>query len=218
VPPQPLAVREEMFQIPFACLLFFLLLQGQNSGARTWKTVRYFYRSQLFARDYGRRYRLSVLILCFFTFSFFCAHLWHIFFSFNSKSDTMAREIKNNEFNSNESRNESFNDRDRLEGLAASEMADRGPKGMSAFTGEEDGTETRPVTHMYAEPGGSSAADDDDVDDDDDFDDDDDLDIDDEDMDVDDDDDVEIDDNITDDDLDDDLTLDDDEDEDEDNL
>lgn len=128
----------------------------------------------------------------------------------------MAREINNNELNSN-GRNDGTNDRERLEGLAASEMADRGPKGMSAFTGEEDGTETRPVSHMYAEPGGKSGTlDDDDIDDDDeDFDDDDDLDID-EDIEVEDDDAVEIDETITDDDLeDDDLVLD-DEDEDED--
>ncbi len=129
----------------------------------------------------------------------------------------MAREINNNEFDSSNGRNEGMNDRERLEGLAASEMADRGPKGMSSFTGEEDGTETRPVSHMYAEPGGKSGAlDDDDMDDDDDdldIDDDDDLDID-EDIEVEDDDAVEIDDTITDDDLeDDDLVLDEDEDE-----
>ena len=124
----------------------------------------------------------------------------------------MAREINNNEFSSNEDRN------DRLEGLAASEMADRGPKGMSSFTGEEDGTETRPVSHLYAEPGGVDGVDDDE-DDDDDFDDDDDLDID-EDIEVDDDDAVEIDDTITDDDLedDDDLVLDDDDEDEEDDL
>lgn len=143
-----------------------------------------------------------------------------MFFSFKLKSDTMAREINNNEFNSSNGRNEGMNDRERLEGLAASEMADRGPKGMSAFTDEEDGTETRPVTHMYAEPGGKSGAlDDDDIDDDDDdFDDDDDLDID-EDIEVEDDDAVEIDDTITDDDLeDDDLVLDDEDEDEEDDL
>ena len=132
----------------------------------------------------------------------------------------MAREINNNEFNSSNGRNEGMNDRERLEGLAASEMADRGPKGMSSFTGEEDGTETRPVSHMYAEPGGKSGAlDDDDIDDDDDdFDDDDDLDID-EEIEVEDDDAVEIDDTITDDDLeDDDLVLDDDDEDEEDDL
>jgi hypothetical protein len=124
----------------------------------------------------------------------------------------MAREINNNEFSSNNERI----DRDRLEGLAASEMADRGPKGLSSFTGEEDGTETRPVSHLYAEPGGADDDIDDD-DDDDDFDDDDDLDID-EDIEVEDDDAVEIDETITDDDLedDDDLLLDDDDDEDDD--
>ena len=148
--------------------------------------------------------------MLFLKINFGTAHLWHMFFSFNSKSDTMARERNNNEFdNTNNERNEGLNER--LEGLAASEMADRGPKGMSSFTGEEDGTETRPVTHMYAEPGGT---DDDDVDDDDDdFDDDEDLDLDDEDIEVDDDDDVEIDETITDDDLEDDLVLDDDEEE-----
>lgn len=125
----------------------------------------------------------------------------------------MAREIKNTEFDSNNDRNEGMADRERLEGLAASEMADRGPKGMSSFTGEDEGSETRPVTRMYAEPGGT---DDDDLDDDDD-DMDDDLDID-EDIDVEDDDAIEIDDTVTDEDLDDDLDLDDDEDEDEDDL
>lgn len=132
----------------------------------------------------------------------------------------MAREINNNEFNSSNGRNDGSIDRERLEGLAASEMADRGPKGMSSFTGEEDGTETRPVSHMYAEPGGKSGAlDDDDIDDDDDdFDDDDDLDID-EEIEVEDDDAVEIDDTITDDDLeDDDLVLDDDDEDEEDDL
>jgi len=127
----------------------------------------------------------------------------------------MAREIKKNEADNHE--DNLFNDKDRLEGFAASEMADRGPKGMSSFTGEDDGTETRPVTHMYAEPGGAPGDEDDVDDDDDEFDEDDDLDIDD---DVDDDDDLEIDDpaddDLDDDDLDDDLTLDDDEDEDDD--
>ena len=113
----------------------------------------------------------------------------------------MAREIKNNEFeNTSNDRNQETNER--LEGLAGAEMADRGPKGMSSFTGDDDDAETRPVTHLYAEPGG---ADDDDLDDDDDDLEDDDLDIDDEDLDVDDDDAVEIDETIADDDLDDDL-------------
>ncbi len=126
----------------------------------------------------------------------------------------MAREIRSNAFD-NQNSDLGGMDTERLAGFAGAEMADRGPKDVSGITGRNDEAETRPVTNMFAEPGGEEGDEDyDDEDDDMDLDDDD---LGDEDGLVDDDDDVEIDETLDDEDMtDDDLLLDDDDEDDDD--